>query len=571
MTQSPDDSKLAASVCQLAMAIFDLPGAVLKLYEGERLITIGAAGMAAGLPDHLAFSDDRNLSEGLCVADAARDSRFFLEPVVLKAQGVRFYADAPLLNEGHVIGLLSVFGDAPRHDFDARRQALLSAVADIAAVLMTAAESARDREMLQAALAAQTARLDRAATLTHFGYWTIDLASRQLHWSDGLYALYGRDRDSFMPSLASHFDIFGAAAQEVVNHVQRAVADGADFDFTLDVGGENPRLLRTRGGVEYDVAGGLPARICAVVCAAGEQADAPAVQDKASLPHDEPLMRFTQELRHPLKGILEAAQAEHPDVAAYSEGLRASAEALQDLIGESVEAGDPGEPPVHVAEVIQAAVEPFVARARAFDTRLNLHFVDFNRTQARLDVMRLEQVLQNLIGNACQFTRGGVISVTASQVQAENPVNGAMETRLHVSVRDSGPGMSETEAQSRLNGHMAGAGLGLSVARTIVELLDGHIGIHAQPGEGTHVWFEIPLIWADTKPARPRHLAPDPVLTEPKHAQAEAPLMRGPAYLPRQAAAQAAAPIIRSAPVDADRINREYLRALLQDMKLGLS
>jgi hypothetical protein len=242
------------------------------------------------------------------------------------------------------------------------------------------------------------------------------------------------------------------------------------------------------------------------------------------------------------------------DVAAFSQALRADAEALDRLAPEAETT-----PPVALGDVLRAAVAPFVERARVQDTRLNLHFIDWTHQQARCDVARLEQVMHHLLSHACKATRGGVISVTASQVQAETET-GALETRLHVSVRDSGPGMDDAAAQKLLSG--AKGDLGLSIARTLIEMMDGHIGVYAHPGEGMQVWFEIPVRWVKMLAPRPRHLAPDP-MRAPVAAKPEM-SGRGPAYAPRpanQAATQ---------PVDEHRLNRDYLRALLQDMKLSL-
>jgi hypothetical protein len=112
-------------------------------------------------------------------------------------------------------------------------------------------------------------------------------------------------------------------------------------------------------------------------------------------------------------------------------------------------------------------------------------------------------------------------------------------------------------------------GLGLSIAQTIVEMLGGHIGAVSRPGEGANVWFEIPVEWVE---------APAAVKPDPKAAPVPRTLTRQnfdtsqsrPAYAPLRPRFEALPEPVRHAPVDEDRINREYLRALLQDMKLDL-
>ncbi len=106
----------------------------------------------------------------------------------------------------------------------------------------------------------------------------------------------------------------------------------------------------------------------------------------------------------------------------------------------------------------------------------------------------LERVLVNLLGNAVKFT----------------PEGGALRLSLHaegseavLSVRDTGIGIPLDEQQhlftrffrSSLARHHAiqGSGLGLSIARTVIEEHGGHMLVDSRPGEGTVFWVRVPL------------------------------------------------------------------------------
>jgi|GEM_PF-1352124 len=556
---------MCASICELAAAVFDLPMAALSLRDGEAMTPVAAFGIAdIDVLDALAFTRRPLIAgEGLRIADAAGDPRYFLESPVLRAPHIRFYADMPLVHEGEILGVIAIAGAAPYPDFPAAKQAVLTKFADQAATLLALAQ-----ERTGSAPTPQK-RLDMAAELAGLGYWTIDLATREVVWSKGLYALLGLSENLHRPRVETQLDIYAAADRPaVIERFQQAVNTGADFDFELRITRRKDkaaRLIRTKGGVEYD-GDGAPVRLCAVVRDVTETAIGDAF-----------LGHVADDLRDPLNEIagyvrrMETQPASSRDIAGYAQDLLAAAEALQGRIGDAP-APEPAaaideDEAVDVAEMIRETVAGFTFQAGAAQTRLGTHFVDFTRAMARIDAMRVRQVLQNLLSNACKFTRGGVISVTASQVTAENPRTLRPETHLHVSVRDSGIGMDEAVAHSLFtDGHKGpGRGLGLSVARTIVEMLGGHIGAVSRPGEGTKVWFEIPVEWVEGPAVKP----------DPKAAPVPQTLTRQnfdtrqsrPAYAPLRPRFEA--PPAKPAAVDEDRINREYLRALLQDMKVA--
>lgn len=551
--------RICVSACELAAAMFDLPMAALSLRDGDGLTPVAAFGIPdIEALDTLAFTE-RSLvaGEGLRIDDATRDARYFLESAVLHAPHMRFYADMTLVHDGEILGVIAIADAKPG---EAVNLAVFAKFADQVATLLALAQGSGGD--MRSAMQAQQKRLDMAAEMAGFGYWTIDLATREVTWSKGLYALLGLNEKTYTPQVATQLDIYAAADHPgVIERFQRAVNAGADFDFELRITRRKDkaaRLIRTKGGVEYD-GDGAPVRLCAVVYDVTETAIS-----------DDFLGHITDELRAPLNDIvsyarrMETQPVSSRDIAGYARHLLTSAEALESLVDNAAQTSAEDDETVDIAAMIRETVDAFTLQAEAAQTRLSTHFVDFTRPTARLDVMRVRQVLQNLLSNACKFTRGGVISVTASQVTAENPQTLRPEIRLHVSVRDTGIGMDEALAHNLFNSGKKG--LGLSIAQTIVEMLGGHIGAMSRPGEGANVWFEIPVEWAEAPSVKP----------DPKAVPVPRTLTRQnfdtrqsrPAYAPLRPRYDPDP--VRHAPVDEDRINREYLRALLQDMKLDL-
>ena len=114
------------------------------------------------------------------------------------------------------------------------------------------------------------------------------------------------------------------------------------------------------------------------------------------------------------------------------------------------------------------------------ELRLELPQAD---TTIRTDASRLKQVVNNLINNAAKFTGKGNITF------GYRTADGAREVELFV--RDTGKGISQ-EHLSRIferfykaDSYVKGVGLGLSICRTITELLGGEISVVSAPGEGT--------------------------------------------------------------------------------------
>ena len=105
------------------------------------------------------------------------------------------------------------------------------------------------------------------------------------------------------------------------------------------------------------------------------------------------------------------------------------------------------------------------------------------------DPQRLRQILMNLVANAVRYTADGFVCVEVTQ----NPDNS-----IRFRVRDSGPGiaaevrsdMFEPFARGQQVDHRPGAGLGLTITKKLVELMDGSLGFETSE-RGTSFWCDI--------------------------------------------------------------------------------
>jgi signal transduction histidine kinase len=137
---------------------------------------------------------------------------------------------------------------------------------------------------------------------------------------------------------------------------------------------------------------------------------------------------------------------------------------------------------------VQGATQP-LAQEKHIDLAVDVA-PDLPETQA--DERKLTQVLLNLVGNAIKFTDQGGVEIKAAAVKGS----------ITVSVRDSGPGISESD-QARIFEEFqqvqgtarekGGTGLGLTISKRIVELHGGRIWVESSLGQGSTFSFTVPV------------------------------------------------------------------------------
>jgi PAS domain S-box-containing protein len=111
------------------------------------------------------------------------------------------------------------------------------------------------------------------------------------------------------------------------------------------------------------------------------------------------------------------------------------------------------------------------------------------------DAARLQQVLTNLVGNALKFTHGGSVNLQASRL----PTSRAGQCRVLFSIADTGIGIPDdklgtlfrpfSQVSQGYTRSYQGAGLGLSICKRLVELMDGNISVESEEGVGTTMHF----------------------------------------------------------------------------------
>jgi GAF domain-containing protein len=219
------------------------------------------------------------------------------------------------------------------------------------------------------------------------------------------------------------------------------------------------------------------------------------------------LANMSHELRTPLNAILgytelilDSMYGEMPEKArAVLERLQANGKHLLGLINDvldlsKIEAGQltlslDDYSMKDVVHGVVSAVEPLAAEKRlAFKAE-----VAPDLPTGHGDGRRLSQVLLNLVGNAIKFTDKGEVAIRAS----------ATNRAFTVAVCDTGPGIAPSDqakifeefqqADSSITKMKGGSGLGLSIAKRIIEMHGGRIWVESEGGKGSRFYFTVPV------------------------------------------------------------------------------
>lgn len=205
------------------------------------------------------------------------------------------------------------------------------------------------------------------------------------------------------------------------------------------------------------------------------------ISSSASVLEDEVLAPLTPEQREMTSNITTGA-----------ERMRVMVDNLLDISRMAAGSFTLASRPCELDEVLSDVVRTLAPLAEAKQQRLDvLH----GKAAMVADPVRLVQVFTNLIENAIKFTPNhGEIRVI-SRVEGD---------RLRVEVQDTGPGIAENDfprlfqrfqqLDMSLDRRAGGAGLGLSIAKSLVEAHGGTIGVASVLGQGSCFWFELPVL-----------------------------------------------------------------------------
>jgi signal transduction histidine kinase/CheY-like chemotaxis protein/HPt (histidine-containing phosphotransfer) domain-containing protein len=235
---------------------------------------------------------------------------------------------------------------------------------------------------------------------------------------------------------------------------------------------------------------------------------------------DEFLANMSHEIRTPMNGVLGMAELlAGTDLdkrqRRYVDSMRTAAETMMQIINDilddsKIEAGkmDLVREQFDVREFAEQVGQLFAGRAESKKLELTVRVEPTVPAAVEGDVLRLRQVVGNLMSNAVKYTEHGEVQIRIGLDAMDGD-----KCRLHFSVSDTGPGIPESEqaavfeAFTQLGNaqRVGGTGLGLSIATRLVQLMGGEkIDLNSRPGKGSSFSFALPFEVRQAAPAPDR-------------------------------------------------------------------
>ena len=231
--------------------------------------------------------------------------------------------------------------------------------------------------------------------------------------------------------------------------------------------------------------------------------------EQANLAKSEFLARMSHEIRTPLNGIIGTGELLEtrnldPEYREYVTTIKHSGETLLRLIEDvldisKIEAGKMESESIKIVinDLIVNNTKKIYPKSKIKWLFLYKKIYINIPVILKGDPTHIRQILINLLSNAIKFTEKGSISLNCKLIRTDRSIS-----TVRFEVKDTGIGINQeiqqrifekfTQADGSTTRCYGGSGLGTTIAKQLVKLMGGEIGVISEPGQGSIFWFELP-------------------------------------------------------------------------------
>jgi PAS domain S-box-containing protein len=387
----------------------------------------------------------------------------------------------------------------------------------------------RERDQTALEAARDLTRMHLEASID--GAYDFDLATGDCYWSDGLLKLLGlppdqrlrpfserllrihsNDRERVKGVFKTHFETNDAFRVEF-----RILHNDGEYLWVMSMG----QALRDQDGKPIRMLGSI-SDLSAIRKAEEEMIRAREAAEAANKAKSLFLATMSHEIRTPMNGVIGMTNLLldtklTPQQLDYVESIRQSGETLLTLINDILDFSKIEAQrlaleyePMDLHRCLYGAIEQVSSRSREKGIRIALTINNNVPRGVYGDIIRIRQVLTNLLGNAVKFTPKGQVEIAVETLPGEpdfvtpegGPTPNTPLRLIRFTVRDTGIGIpaekipmlfkSFSQADPTSTRKYGGSGLGLAICRRLVDLMQGQIGVDSATGKGSSFWFTLP-------------------------------------------------------------------------------
>jgi len=418
-----------------------------------------------------------------------------------------------------------------------------------------------ERIQAEKTLASSREVLAETESLGKVGGWEFNIDTGKQTWSKGVYDIHEVDY-GYNPTVSSGIDFYTQESRAIIAAaVKQAVAQGEPFDNELEIKTAKGNLRKVhvigKADLENRRVHGFFQDITErksneMALLTANQAAEAAYQAKGLF-----LAKMSHEIRTPLTAIvgyselLEDAELT-PEHKKYLAAISTSGNSLASLIDDILDLSkvEAGKLAIKLkAFSLHKLITNLVATQEKQIEEKNLSInisIDTGVPDLLIgDSLRIQQVLLNLLRNSIKFTEKGDIDITASVVE-----EGGLRILLEIAVKDTGVGISDclqelifepfTQVLNSGTHSSSGSGLGLTISKSLADLMGGSIRVESQEGAGSTFHLLLPLKKKNGNLSKKS--------------------------LPERGPSQWSGPVLNILLAEDNPVNSEYIKAVLQNM-----